>query len=293
MALMPGQEKAVLAPIEVVRLGGLMSRTAGSAAVRIGLIDGPVHALHAGFGAGKLQALTDAAVCGSPDSVACQHGTFVAGILHAKRSGDIAGICPECPIVVRPIFAESVAEAWPSCRPEDLAEAITDCVRAGVRLLNLSVGVLRATPGGEAALAQSLDDAARRGVLVVAASGNQSAVGGSVLVRHPGVIPVVAAGADGLVASLSTLGRSIGQHGLAAPGEAIESLSSLGGTRRFDGTSAAAPFVTGAAALLWSLFPRVPMAAIRNALTRGSGRRRSIVPPLLDAQQAWDRLRAT
>ncbi|MER5700002.1 S8 family serine peptidase [Streptomyces mirabilis] len=51
----------------------------------------------------------------------------------------------------------------------------------------------------------------------------------------------------------------------------------------FSGTSAAAPFVTGTAALLWSTAPDLPAARIRAALCLPGTARRSIVPPLLNA----------
>jgi hypothetical protein len=51
----------------------------------------------------------------------------------------------------------------------------------------------------------------------------------------------------------------------------------------------ATPFVTGAIALLWSLYPQAPAEHVRFALLAGARRalRRSIVPPLLDAGRAW------
>ena len=59
----------------------------------------------------------------------------------------------------------------------------------------------------------------------------------------------------------------------------------------FGGTSAAAPMVTGTIALLWALFPDASAAEIRWAVTaaRPSDRRR-VVPPLLDARLAYERL---
>jgi hypothetical protein len=55
----------------------------------------------------------------------------------------------------------------------------------------------------------------------------------------------------------------------------------------FGGTSVAAPFVTGAVALLWSEFPVAPAAELLLAVrgTRTSSRV-AIVPPLLDAWSA-------
>ena len=289
--------------LQAVRLKGLMAHTQGHASIVIGLIDGPVEHDHPALAAGNLRVLGSAAGCKRGDSMACAHGTFVAGILHARRGGAAPGLCPASPLLSRPIFDEA-GGGFPSCDAEELAAAIVDCLAAGARLLNLSVGVLRASPAGERALTEALDSAARRGTLVVAAAGNQGAVGGSVLIRHPAVISVVAADDSGRVANLSNVGMSIGRGGFAAPGDDIESLAPQGRTRRFSGTSVAAPFVTGAAALLWATRPAAPAARIRQALLasrgnssskRNSGgtRRTSIVPPMLDVQAAWDVLRQT
>ena len=64
-------------------------------------------------------------------------------------------------------------------------------------------------------------------------------------------------------------GASIGRYGISAPGDAIVSLAAAGGFAAFSETSAAVPFVSGTAALLWSLFPRASAAELRLALTAG------------------------
>jgi subtilisin family serine protease len=129
-------------------------------------------------------------------------------------------------------------------------------------------------------------------VRVAAAAGNQNAVGSSPIVRHPWVIPVAGCDATGNPSPLSNFGASIGRNGLLAPAEKILTLAADGGVTVFEGTSAATPFVSGAAALLWSEFPSVPAAALRAALL-GTQRRRGIVPPLLDAAFAARLLAAT
>jgi len=99
---------------------------------------------------------------------------------------------------------------------------------------------------------------------------------------------------QGRVLNLSNLGSSIGRRGLMAPGIGITSLVANGVPQKFGGTSAAAPFVTGTIALLWSEFPGANANRIRLAVTQaGAGRRPSVVPPLLDAWTAYQLLSST
>ena len=67
----------------------------------------------------------------------------------------------------------------------------------------------------------------------------------------------------------------------------ITSLGSNGQPVTSGGTSAAAPFVTGAIALLWSMFPDASTAEVKSAVTRADLRRATVVPPLLDAWAAY------
>jgi subtilisin family serine protease len=78
---------------------------------------------------------------------------------------------------------------------------------------------------------------------------------------------------------------------LTAPGKNVVSLGTEDRPQTSGGTSAAAPFVTGAVALLRSEFPNASAAHIKLALRQGSGRRhRRIAPPLLNAWAAYQSL---
>jgi subtilisin family serine protease len=125
-------------------------------------------------------------------------------------------------------------------------------------------------------------------VIVIAAAGNQGVVGSSIITRHPWVIPVAGCNLQGRLLGQSNLGSSIGLRGVLAPGENITSLGSEGGSVSFSGTSVAAPFVTGAFALMWSEFPSATapelLCAVRE--TRRPNRA-GIVPPLLNAGSAY------
>jgi subtilisin family serine protease len=190
---------------------------------------------------------------------------------------------------VRPIFLEPTSGSadTPNASPDDLADAIANCLDASARILNLSIALSAPSPNKEARLEQALAHATRRGVIVVAAAGNQGTLGSSAITRHPWVIPVVACDSRGWPLASSNLGSSIGRRGLMAPGEHITSLGTYGRAVTSGGTSAATPFVTGAIALLWSMFPEARPAEVKSAVTAAVARRATPVPPLLDAWASY------
>ena len=283
--------------LDLVRLTPLMQRSSGAPEVRIGLIDGFVVASHPELAGQRVQAIGQVAspACSVNDSFACVHGTFVAGILVARRSSAAPAICPGCTLLVRPIFSETNAgqSGVPSATPRELAQAIRDCVAEGAHVVNLSAALRGSTQDGDAELYGALSHAASRRVIVVAAAGNDGVIASSAITRHPWVIPVVAYSGTGRPLGLSNLGSSIGRGGLGAPGDRITSLGTHGKTVSFGGTSAATPFVTGAIALLRSEFPAASAERIRLAVLQSCARRRtSVVPPLLNAWGAYQALQS-
>src|SRR5438270_1298100 len=281
--------------LDLVKLPALMERTTGQPEMMVGLLDGPVATNHPDLERAHIREIPGRirGACTQTRSVACLHGTFVAGILCAKRSSDAPAICPNCTLLVRPIFAETQVGSlhMPSATPEELAAAILESIRAGARVLNLSVALVHPSSTGQRELEEALDYAARRGAIVIAAAGNQGAVGSSAITRHPWVIPVVAYDLRGRPIQQSNLGGSIGRRGLGAPGDDVTSLGADGRPITFGGTSVAVPFVTGAIALLWSQFPTATAAEMKFAITQVSTQlRTTIVPPLLDAWAAYQLL---
>ena len=277
-------------PLDLIKIAPLMARSSGRPEVNIGLIDGPVFIQHTDLASEQLREIPGCeGACKDASSDACRHGTFVAGILAANRGSPAPAICPGCTLLIRPIFAETLSadDPMPSATPRALAAAIIECLEAGARVINLSLGLAQPSGKEEAALDQALDHALRRGAIVVAAAGNQGALGSSALTRHPWVIPVVAYDLTGRPTSESNLGGSIGRHGLGAPGDGVTSLAPEGRPLTLGGTSVATPFVTGAIALLWSEFPAASATQIKLAIARASAARRaSVIPPLLDAAAA-------
>jgi len=276
--------------LALVKLTPLMERTGGRPDILVGLIDGPVLMSHPDLAGAHIHEISGraAGACAQAGSAACLHGTFVAGVLSARRGAMAPAICPDCTLLVRPIFTEplSAGGQMPSATPAELAAAITEVVEAGARVLNLSVALAQPSTKGQQELEEALDYAASRGAIPAVAAGNQGALGSSAMTRHPWVIPVAACDLQGRPLNESNLGRSIGRRGLRAPGEGITSLGANGKPLTLGGTSAATPFVTGTIALLWSAFPAATAAEVRFALTQAR-RRNTVVPPLLDAWAAY------
>ena len=283
--------------LELVGLLKLMRRTRGRPEVRIGLIDGPVAIDHDDFGAQAFDYAPGAprALCVQRAGNSCEHGTFIAGILSANRQALAPGICADCTLVLHPVLTQP---ALPSTGPmtasaSTVANAVINCVEAGVHVINLSVAEVHPPFVDDPHLGAALDYAAQHGVLVVAAAGNQGAVSGSSIVRHPWVIPVLPCTIDGLPLTQSNLGGSIARRGLMAPGIGIVGTTVGSQPAHMAGSSIAAPLVTGTIGLLLSQLPRVPAGEIRFAVAAGLGKRRkTLIPPLLDAWSTFQYLAA-
>jgi subtilisin family serine protease len=277
--------------IELVQLTRLMELSPGASEIIVAIIDGPVAADHPDLNEARILNLEERpSPCRRNESFACQHGTFVIGMLGARRGSAAPAICPSCTFLVRPIFTETSdsEQEIPSTVPEELATAVIEAVDAGAKVLNLSVGLTRISSKGERRLDEALDYVYVKGGIPVVAAGNQGTVGSSALARHPAVLPVVACDQSGRPLQLTNLAASFTRRGLMAPGEHITSLGSNGEPVTKNGTSAAVPFVTGAIALLWSIFPSASSAEIRQSLLDAGGRSpRNIVPRRLNAWSAY------
>jgi subtilisin family serine protease len=285
-------EPQAMDALGLTKLNSLMALTSGSPAIKIGLIDGPVFTRHPDLTGELFEEIPgrNGAQCAQANSMACLHGTFVAGILSAKRGSPAPAICPDCTLLVRPVFTEMLSspKSIPSATPEELATAILDCINAGARVINLSLALAQPSINGIRALEESFDEAVRRGVIVVAAAGNQGALGSSAITRHPWILPVAACDDRGRPTNDSNLSGSIGRRGLSAPGAGVTSLAVEGEPLTLGGTSVAAPFVTGVVALLLSEFSGATAVQIKLAITHATPQRRaSVVPPLLDAEAAY------
>lgn len=288
-------------PLNQIRLQSLMNISSGHSDIKIGIIDGPVELNHPAFQISNIKTARDSQLnaCNNASSIACSHGTFVAGILCAKRGLSAPAICPNCEIILNPIFREDMDSTsnksmiFPSVTAEELSNAIIETVDAGARIINLSLGLSTSSLTLHDRLQQAYDYSLQKGVIIVVAAGNQGYIGSISLINHNWLIPVAACKEDGRLDPTSNFGSSIGNRGVMAPGTNIISTYPGGQYTHMSGTSFAAPFVTGSIALLWSIFPNAAPAAIINSITQGTSffNRRSIIPPLLNVEAVWNKLK--
>jgi hypothetical protein len=74
--------------LDLVNLTPLMERTSGRPEIVIGLVDGPVVIDHPDLTGENVREIPGriGGTCARASSIACMHGTFITGILSAKRS---------------------------------------------------------------------------------------------------------------------------------------------------------------------------------------------------------------
>lgn len=203
------------------------------------------------------------------------HGTAVAGVVAAIRGNGLGidGVADS----VRVLAVRAVPDG--DERDKDVANAIRYAVDEGALVLNLSFG--KALSPDKSVVDEAVRYAEARGALVVHAAGNDGAdidttanyptrvfANGS---EAPNWLEVgaSAAGTD-LAATFSNYGAV--RVDLFAPGARITTLAPGGGVDTSDGTSLAAPVVSGVAALLLSHFPELTPLDVRAILLESARR---------------------
>lgn len=244
---------------------GPAAQASRGAGVRVGIIDtgvGPHPDIQLAGGAAPVS--EPGGTYGDRDF----HGTHVAGLI-AGKGGQFPGLAPDCEVYSYRVFKPGVKGALNS----DLVAALFRAMQDGCHIVNMSLGSTK----GDRLVEKTIRLAMSRGVLVVAASGNDSSKAKRAPIRSPakvkGVVSVSAMGCQNsyprdsahviwectptgaasshFVASFSNAGKSLD---CTAPGVGLVS-TVPGGYSAQDGTSMAAPIVTGIAACRISADP--------------------------------------
>lgn len=183
---------------------------------------------------------------GSTD-VAMGHGTMVAGII--ARMAPAAKLLP-----VRVLNADGIGTAL------TVAKGLAYAVASGAGVINMSLGT--STPSDT--LAAAVTEASDAGAILVASAGNDNTVLPHYPAAYDSVLGVASFEANGAKSPYSNYGDYIS---LVAPGTGIRSTYYTGGYANWSGTSFAAPFISGEAALVLSRQSGMQAGSVSDLLT--------------------------
>lgn len=221
----------------------------------VAVIDDPVDPATPDL-AGRVQSLGAPFAAGSG-----AHGTQVASVVASAADGrGIIGVLPGAPVL-------SIGVSELSCA--SVTEALHRAIDAKAAVVNLSLGGPHCFT-----LYAAVQEAVARGMVIVAASGNDYAAGNPVTypAAYPHVLSVGALDRADRSSGFSTANLGVD---LAAPGEGVPvatppALDATDGTpdglETVDGTSFAAPMVAAAAAWVRSVRPRLSSDQVGDVL---------------------------
>ena len=188
------------------------------------------------------------------------HGTHVAGIIAARFDGKIGGIAPRVKIIPIKYYSESASG---EANLAATVKAIRYAVKMGAKIINYSAGGAQySKPEFEA-----IKEAEQKGILFVAAAGNEGANAEEEKfypAAYPlnNIIAVASLDMKGELLRSSNYGKNT--VAVAAPGGKIQSTLPKGRFGYLSGTSQAAPFVTGTAALILSVAPELKPEEVKQ-----------------------------
>ncbi|WP_338027601.1 S8 family serine peptidase [Agromyces badenianii] len=229
---------------------------------------------------------TDVSGLGTPDGQTpvgedSTHGTMVAGLLAGRGTGEgngMIGTAPEASLLsISVAFGQETGAV--KSNDDQIAEAVRWAVDNGADVINMSL--TRNTPDWPESWDDAFMYAFEHDVVVVAAAGNRGS--GTSQVGAPATIPGVltVAGVDKAKnASLDASSQGI-TIAVAAPSEDLVGLLPDGGYVRWNGTSGAAPIVSGLVALIRAEYPELDAANVINRLIATADPNGQAVPSAL------------
>lgn len=193
------------------------------------------------------------------------HGTHVAGIAAAATNNATGVPGLGWDVAILPL---KVLNSWGVGYANALADAIRYAADHGANVINMSLGGAAPCPYY---LQEAVDYAYMRGVLLVAAAGNNQGNTENFPANCEHVLGVAATDPDDTRAGYSNYSNAVS---VAAPGTLIYSTMMNGGYGYMSGTSMATPHVAGLAALVVVRYPtytpdQVASALLDNALDLG------------------------
>lgn len=192
------------------------------------------------------------------------HGTHIAGIIGASANdeGEVVGVAWDVQIM-----ALKVVDSFGFVVDSDMIEGIEYGVAHGCRIINVSLG----GPSFSQSVFRTLAEAQNRDVLIVAAAGNDG-LNSDLFPFYPAnynlgnIISVASMNRFDQLSGFSNFG--LNNVDIAAPGEETYS-TNIGADDAYtmgEGTSFAAPYVSGVGVLLLSEFPELNVSELRSRI---------------------------
>ena len=187
------------------------------------------------------------------------HGTHVAGIIAAldNKKGTL-GVAPDAKIYGLKFLDENGEGST-----TDLANAIDWAIENKMDILNMSFGF----SGSDPIISELLNKAYKENILIVGAAGNEGKNSISFPASNRNVIAVGAINKNRKLADFSNTGPQIE---VTAPGVGVRSTYINNQYKTMDGTSMAAPYVSGYLALLKQKYPTKTNDEIRSLLSKNT-----------------------
>ncbi|AOH55881.1 hypothetical protein ABE28_016080 [Peribacillus muralis] len=188
-----------------------------------------------------------------------EHGTHIAGIIAGSANNNMggAGVAPNVKLMPINVFDGEYADT------ADIIEAIHYAIQKKAKIINMSLGVNMYSE----ALNKAVQEASKKGILIVAAAGNEGDMGKNVQRVYPAaynnVISVAATDERDKRPYYSNYDSTVD---IAAPGDEILSTLPHGKYGWMSGTSMATPMVAGVAALIWSNEPKLNKTEVEYRL---------------------------
>lgn len=172
------------------------------------------------------------------------HGTHCAGIIGARlNQTGFVGVAPKVDLLVGKVLGNDGSGAF-----HWIADGVLWAVEQGASIISMSLG----GPYSSNRLYQAIHVALAKGAMVICAAGNEGSLFQNSIGypgRYGGVLTVASHDENGNRSGFSSRG---GEIDVMAPGSNIWSTFKDGGYAELSGTSMAAPFVAGLAALIVS-----------------------------------------
>jgi len=257
--------------------------TLGDPNVVIAILDTGVNTSHPEF-AGRILSGFDFINNDTDPSDDNGHGTHVAGTAAAGTNNGIGsvGICGGCSILPVKVLSNSGSGLW-----SQVAAGIIFAADNGANVINLSLGGYSPSSTMQAAI----EYAQQKGVLVIAAAGNDHRNEAFYPAAFNNVLGVSATDKNDVIWSLSNYGSYVD---VAAPGVTIfntfnDLYNYYGGYAFYNGTSMAAPHVAGLAGLLFSQNQNRTAEQVSNLITSTA---KDLGAPGWDEIYGWGRIDA-